>query len=274
MERLRVLTLNIWNRQGPWEERLAIIRRGLERLEPDVVGLQEVLRHEELDEDQARQIGDGLGYRSVYGKAWDLGGGLVFGNAVLSRHPVALRNLWPLPVGPGDEGRALLHAEVEAPCGRVPFFVTHLNWKFHEGATRLEQVLFIADRIAEAAPVGSEAFPPILVGDFNAEPESDEIRFLRGHHVARGRSVWLADCFHVAGAGPGITFARRNPFAFAVREPDRRLDYVFVRGPDRRFLGEPLAARVVLDEPVGGVFASDHFGVFAELSAVDSRTLG
>ena len=42
---LRVLTLNIWNRQGPWEQRLAVIRRGLAELEPDVVGLQEVLRH-------------------------------------------------------------------------------------------------------------------------------------------------------------------------------------------------------------------------------------
>ena len=43
MERLRVVTLNIWNRQGPWRERLPLIRDGLAALAPDVVGLQEVL---------------------------------------------------------------------------------------------------------------------------------------------------------------------------------------------------------------------------------------
>ena len=31
--------------------------------------------------------------------------------------------------------------------------------------------------------------------------------------------------------------------------------------------GEPLASRVVLDEPRDGVWPSDHFGVYAELRA-------
>ena len=84
--------------------------------------------------------------------------------------------------------------------------------------------------------------------------------------MLNGRSVYLADCFHVAGDGsPGYTFARRNPYAALAREPNRRLDYIFVRGPDKRGRGEPLSARVVLDEPDGGVFPSDHFGVLADL---------
>jgi endonuclease/exonuclease/phosphatase family metal-dependent hydrolase len=268
MDRLRVLTLNIWNRQGPWEQRLPLIRRGIERLQPHLVGLQEVLRHDAVDDDQARQIAAGLDYQAAFGKAWDIGGGLQFGNAVLSRFPIASQQVWALPVGAGDEPRALLHVEVDAPFGRVPFFVTHLNWKLHESAVRCRQVLHIAERVAESAPPGGDRFPPILVGDFNAEPESDEIRFLRGHHVLDGRSVYFADCLHVAGdGGPGYTFARRNPFALVAREPNRRLDYVFVRGPDRRLIGEPLGARVVLDEEEDGVFPSDHFGVLAEISA-------
>jgi len=39
----RVATLNIWNRQGPWPERLPLIRTALLALDADVIGLQEVL---------------------------------------------------------------------------------------------------------------------------------------------------------------------------------------------------------------------------------------
>ena len=80
-----MLTLNIWNRQGPWERRLPLIRRGVAELSPDLVGLQEVLRHESATADQASEIADGLGYQVAFGPAWDIGGGLHFGNAVLSR---------------------------------------------------------------------------------------------------------------------------------------------------------------------------------------------
>ncbi len=70
----------------------------------------------------------------------------------------------------------------------------------------------------------------------------------------------------MAGDGsPGHTFAQRNTYAAALGEPNRRIDYVFVRGPDAKGRGRPLAARVVLDQPKGGVFPSDHFGVYAEI---------
>ena len=268
-ERLRVLTLNIWNRQGPWEARLAAIRRGIERLSPDVVALQEVLHLDGAPTDQAEDIAAGLGYHAVFGAAWDIGGGLLFGNAVLSRFPIAAHETFLLPSG-GEEQRALLYATVEAPFGRVPLFVTHLNWKLHQGAIRQKQVAFIAERIAALCPTSDDKgdlFPPILAGDFNAEPLSDEIRFLSGWCALDGRSVYFADSFRVAGDGSaGATFCRRNSFAAIAREPDRRIDYLFVRGPDRRGRGEPMACRVVLDEADEGVFPSDHFGVYAEFS--------
>ena len=44
LEKLRVATLNIWNKSGPWAERLPLLRKQLSELSPDVVGLQEVLR--------------------------------------------------------------------------------------------------------------------------------------------------------------------------------------------------------------------------------------
>ena len=273
-QRLKVLTLNIWNRQGPWERRLPLIRHGLRTLAPDVVGLQEVLRHESIAPDQAHEVADGLGYHVAYGPAWDLGGGLHFGNAVLSRWPIASAGHLTLPgarsspeASDGEEPRSLLHCEIEAPFGRLPLFVTHLSWKFHQGALRCRQVAAIAAHIAARAPVDAEGrFPVVLLGDFNAEPGSDEIRFLAGHHVLDGHSVFYSDCHRAAGTGDGATFCRRNPYAAQTREPDRRIDYVFVRGPDRHGRGEPLSCRVVLDEPIDGVWPTDHFGVLAELS--------
>ena len=101
----------------------------------------------------------------------------------------------------------------------------------------------------------------------NAEPEADEMRFLRGLTSLGQTSVYFADTFGIAGAGaPGPTFSRKNPFASVLREPDRRIDYVFVRGPDETGRGEPLDARVCFDAPHEGHFASDHFGVIATIS--------
>jgi endonuclease/exonuclease/phosphatase family metal-dependent hydrolase len=264
VNRLRILTLNIWNRQGPWESRLALIREGIKTLAPDVIGLQEVIRYQ--GRSFADDIADGLGYQATFGAAHDLGGGVEFGNAVLSRWPFAGASVFPLPNGGTDENRSLTLAWIDSPHGRLPFFVTHLNWKLHQGNVREAQVAEVAAVVLREVPVG-DGLPPVLVGDFNAQPEATEIRFLKGLTSLGGRSVYFADCFDQVGVGPGLTFdATRNPFAAVTHEYPRRIDYVFVRGPDKRVRGKPLAARVVFEEIVDGVAPSDHYGVYAEIS--------
>ncbi len=266
MRSFRVATLNIWNRCGPWEERLVAIRDGLAALAPDVIGLQEVLRAANGVDgpDQAAEIAEASGFHVAFGSASDEP--ILFGNAVLSRWPILRTEAFPLPQVGTDEKRTLVFAELDAPFGRVPFFVTHLNWKMHEGHVREQQVRFVADQIRALAPIAG--FPPVLVGDLNAEPESDEIRFLRGWCSLGGKSVYFADCFALAGDGSkGVSFSpATNPFAASSHEPERRIDYVFVRGPDAKGRGKPLSARVCFDRTCRGVFPSDHFGVVAEIS--------
>jgi len=267
MKTFRVATLNIWNRFGPWEQRLVAIRAGMAALAPDIIGLQEVVRLD-ADEgdalDQAAAIADGLGYLTAFSRARDE---RYYGNAVLSRWPIVRRHVYELPRCGTDERRTLLFAEIESPFGPIPFFVTHLNWKFDEGHVRVAQIREIVLRVEAVAK--SRSFPAILVGDFNAEPDADEIRFMRGLTTldgSGGRSVYFQDAFAIAGdGGSGLTYSRANPFAATLREPGRRIDYVFVRGRDDRFRGEPLEAKVCFDEPVDGVFPSDHFGVIATL---------
>jgi endonuclease/exonuclease/phosphatase family metal-dependent hydrolase len=263
MAKLRVLTLNIWNRCGPWDERLVAIRSCLTSLDADLVGLQEVLVTSEGDRlDQAASIAEGLGYTLAFGASHS--NGYKFGNAVLSRWPIARTEVFALPKLDAAERRSLLFAEIDSPMGKLPVFVTHLSWKLDEGYVREGQIQIITEHVARLAPRGG--LPPILMGDFNAEPDSDEMRYLRGLKSYGGKSVYFADCFGIVGEGVGATFSKRNSFAALQREPERRIDYIYVRGPDERLSGEPLHARVCCDAPVNGVFPSDHFGVIAEIS--------
>jgi len=284
MTMLRVATINVWNKAGPWLARLPLIRRELERLQPDVVGLQEVLRFRpdnagdvplSTSNDQATEIADGLGFQLAYSVASDYGNGLKFGNAVLSRYPIVHEQSFQLPGIESGETRSMLYAMCQTPHGSLPVFVTHLNWKFHHGAVRQRQVAFIAERIAELSPIDGPHLPPVLLGDFNAAPDADEIRFLTGLCALGGKTVYFADAWVFAGQGPGHTYDRQNDYAAKAREPSRRIDYIFVRGPDRQFRGEPMHAELAFDAAEQGatslVWPSDHFGVVADIAASPRR---
>lgn len=257
-----------------------MIRKQVSELSPDVLGLQEVLRlipdeHRPPvpapDNDQATEIADGLGYNIAYGVAADYSGGLKFGNALLTRYKILDTRTFRLPGSDSGETRSLLYALLETPWGRLPAFVTHLNWKLHDAVVRLKQTVYAAERIFVLAPVEADFLPPILMGDFNADPISDEIRYLKGQHLVDGRSIYFADAWEYAEpAGPGYTYARDNAFARSNGEPNRRIDYIFVRGPDKEMRGEPRNVRRAFDQSVPGstgtVWASDHYGLVCDLT--------
>lgn len=285
---LRVATLNIWNRSGPWPARLPLIRANIAELDLDVLGLQEVLRQvgpgdaphsawrvgDEVTDtsDQASLLGAGTHAHAAYAAAMDYGSGLLFGNAILARYPITEHAGFELPGRETGETRSLLYALVAHPVAPLPVFVTHLNWKLHHGSVRQRQVEFIVAKMAELAPVGDTSrLPPVLMGDFNAEPDADEIRYLRGLTAFGGRTVYFTDAWGYRNVTePGYTFDPGNRFARVALEPPRRIDYVFVRGPDTLTRGEPVRTELAFHEPKPGpdgpVFPSDHFGVVTELT--------
>ncbi len=291
-ETLRVMTLNLWNKSGPWQTRMRVVREGLAAADPDIVGLQEVLRLETRStgspevrrEEQVDELRNGL--HAVYGPAHlmrrDEGGGmsfeLWFGNAILSRYPILTHQVFPLPgADVSDQTRSLLHARVDHPAGSIDVFVTHLNWKLDEGAVRVVQVERIIALINELAPADGR-FPPLLMGDLNAEPNSDEIRTLKGLRSKPGERVRFADVWDYVGwredaaPPPGFTFTPKNPFARIYHEPPRRIDYILVRGPLGDGRGRPTHVARCFDEPVDGTYASDHFGVTCDLVLNGTRS--
>ncbi len=264
---LSVLTLNLWHDSGPWPERQNLIREWLDRLDPDLIGFQEALRGESMD--QVATLLEGRGYHLDYVQAspfWRDAGSLSFGNAIASRWPIEERHELSLPDRGDGETRAALSVRIDAPVGPVSFTTTHLNWKLHQGDTRCKQVVALADHVLRLRP--RDGYPPIVVGDFNAEPDSDEIRFMRGGHAIGDRSVYFNDASRVAGdpdQGLAYTWCNRNAYARKALEPDKRIDYIFAGYPQADGLGKIESCRVVCDESAGGVWPSDHFGVYAEL---------
>ena len=113
-----------------------------------------------------------------------------------------------------------------------------------------------------------EDMPVILCGDFNAEPDSDEIRFLCSLTSLEGRTAYYQDAWRAVGQGPGLTQDwRSNELAASMNVHPKRIDYVFVGDTFRRRdgAGRVLRASLAFHEPLTGIGASDHFGVCVDI---------
>jgi endonuclease/exonuclease/phosphatase family metal-dependent hydrolase len=259
--RLRVLSWNLWWRFGPWEARFPAIQETVRRLDPDIACLQEVWGEPE-GESSASRIADALGYEHVYAHRLHLDG-VDFGNAIISRWPIASTEWWPLPARhDAEEMRTLVFAEVDGPRGPVQVFNTHLNWRFDHSDVRQEQVRYICERIEEKRP---RTFPPILCGDMNAPPDSTEMWMLSGKTTLPVPKLVLHDAWEMAGDGPGHTWSNDNPYARLDLEMSRRIDFIWSGWPRAGGAGHVTSCEVIGQEAIDGVVPSDHYGVLAEL---------
>jgi endonuclease/exonuclease/phosphatase family metal-dependent hydrolase len=265
---LSLLTLNLWHDSGPWPERAARIREWIDRLEPDLIGFQEALRSSS-GRDQVAELLEGRGYHLAYASAtpfWREGSEFSpgeFGNAVASRFPIRESEAIRLPDAGDGEKRCAISATLDSPLGPLSLTCTHLHWKFRSGEVRERQVQAVCELVLRRRV--RAGFPSILVGDFNAEPDSAEIRFVTGLQSLGGRSVAFLDAWRTVGQGAGITWSNQNTYARLALEPDRRIDYVFTGFPQRNGVGQLLDCRVVCNDEKNGVWPTDHFGVYAEL---------
>lgn len=244
-----VLTLNIWHDQQDWPARLEAIVEGVQAADPDIICLQEVLQNAELP-NQARTLADRLGYRAYFA-SWDTAGSAKrYGNAILTRDPVMDSGLRLLD--PPDDYRVVAHVRVDPGTGPVDVYCTHLHHTRERPDTRRAQIEDALAFVEETRGAG----PVVLTGDFNARVGDPELRSLRARFTdAYGATHEDAEEITTLNTAKG--------------HAARRIDHIFV-APGESTALVPEAGRLVLDEPVDGVWGSDHFGVLVRFEVAES----
>lgn len=242
---MKILTLNTWQKSGPWRERWRVIVEGIRHHQPDVIAFQEV-----FDAHWRDTIADHAGYRHRAVPA-PTTSGLV----LLSQVPIFASEIYALSTRSPFENysRYLLWAEIAWQGRPLHLFDVHLSWQPRDQLTRMAQVREVCRRLSE-----KQGAAKLLMGDLNAPPDSEEVRWLLNESK-------LVDTF--AAMNPldtGITWDARNSFTCEQKPaaPDRRIDYIFASGD--ALVISLSSCRVVFNEPdANGIFASDHYGVLA-----------
>lgn len=246
MDRLRVATLNILNLADRWAERLPLILADMAALQPDVLGLQEVVYPMQQD----RLIGAAGEGRYEIHRGW--AGRPEYGNALLLREPRTAIEVERLDLG---RNRSALRGMVQVDSGAtLRVVVTHLHHVPADERERDEQARLLVDWLTDIPA----AEGVIVVGDFNAEPvetaygRMERAGYRSAHHEANG-------------AEPAVTWPSglQGPAVDTDGEPGC-LDYIWVRGP----IGVE-SCRLAFDRPaVGdpGLYPSDHLGLSARLT--------
>jgi endonuclease/exonuclease/phosphatase family metal-dependent hydrolase len=149
----------------------------------DVVGLQEVVR--EIDSahgDQAAHLAERLGMTLVMGVARRHGRTGTYGNAVLTRWPVAGSSSCDLTFK-RREPRTCLRVDLDVGGLVVHVFVSHFGIAMRE---RRDQVRRLATFIKESSGL---AGPRVLLGDFNEWHRGPVSRRLRKEFPSRMRRM-------------------------------------------------------------------------------------
>jgi endonuclease/exonuclease/phosphatase family metal-dependent hydrolase len=271
---VRVATLNLWGLGGDWPARRAVIADGLRALRPDLVAFQEAVRSGDCD-----QTVDLLGpdYQVVQSATRERDGR---GISVASRWPLGEVREVDLKVTPrtADFACTTLVAEVLAPEPLGPLLVVNHLPSFERPFEHERELQAVAAARVVEELVGGRRVHVVVAGDFDATPDTASVRFWCGLQSLGGLSVCYRDAWESTHPGdPGHTLAPGNPLV-AEDEPEpalelgRRIDYILVRCRDHGPTLDVAACERLFDQPVNGVWASDHFGVTADLAVPGARS--
>lgn len=240
---VKVVTLNLYHDKDDWPKRRVQIVKTLRQLRPDAIALQEVLQHETLP-NQAEWLAAQLDYQWYFVSTDPAGNPRRYGNAILTRHPILRRGQKSLQ--PFDDSRTAGFLRIDLHGRPLNIYASHLHWTDEGGAIRSRQVDDLMQYIDET----SENIPSLVAGDFNATADSPELAGLRERFV---------DIYGIRHPeADTVSSSTLNLKYFA----PKRIDHVFFQ---RDAFG-PLSATILFDRPdAQGIWASDHFGLLAEL---------
>jgi endonuclease/exonuclease/phosphatase family metal-dependent hydrolase len=287
---MRVLTQNLWGYyyplEGPgtgrarpgaepaaWTDRRAVLADGLRALDPDLAAFQEAICRDGYD-----QVADllGPGYHLAHQTRREADGS---GVSLASRWPLGQVHEVDLQLTPRTQGflSVALVAEIEVPPPIGPLlFVNHKpNFELHLEHERGLQAVATASFIERL--VAERERHVVVAGDFDATPDSASLRFWRGRQGLGDTSVCYRDAWeHTHRDEPGHTFTPETPLVAEGTWPldrGRRIDYVLVRCAGHGPSLDITACARTFDQPVDGVWGSDHFGVVADLAVAPPEPL-
>jgi len=218
---VRLLTFNTHHGVGAdGRHDLSRLARVLATADADVICLQEVDRHygdRSEDVDQALLLSRALDMQLAWGPAIDEPGPAdrprQYGNALLSRLPILISDVHPLP-GSG-EPRSALRSMIELDGGTLWVTVTHLTTDSPED--RRAQIAAIAALHTGTMEAG------VIVGDLNARPDAPELGVLR----ERFADAWAVAAERDDQAGWRF-WHRDEGDTHPAHAPNRRIDQVWV----------------------------------------------
>ena len=241
---LRVMTYNIYGARATSPANAAdldAIAEVIRRQNPDFVTLNEVdvfTNRTGKDVHQARDLAEKLGMEWHFSKAIDRDGG-EYGDAVLSKYPILEKRSYRLPCAaeqPGED-RSLCVIRVQIDGKDLYGASTHLD-HLSGDASRLVQATEIR-RIRDTELEGDL----ILCGDLNAIPSSNVIATMTSF---------------LTNTGP------IDQYTFPSDDPSRKIDYIMY-APIEHFGVQNCQVVSRGDQQVGGVDASDHRPVIADI---------
>jgi endonuclease/exonuclease/phosphatase family metal-dependent hydrolase len=259
---VRVVSWNVWGRYGPqWETRQLALEDTLAEVEPDVVCLIEAWRHGESDQPGRLAARLGWPYHHFAGdwqrEDWTSGIGLI------SRWPMSEPQSRPLRSEDDNGVGQAVHVVLDGERGPIQLFAVALDYPLDGSGIRQGQVRQLANFVHEVA---SRRDLVVVCGDFNAGPDSDEIRMLTGRSATARSGLVFYDSWELAGDGsPGYTWSNRNPLAAIGLYPDRRFDYIFSAWPRRGGVGHPVRSALLGVRSPDQEQISDHYGLVADL---------
>ena len=162
---LKVLSWNIW-----FHGNLEKVNAELENFNADIIGLQEVMLIDKKVQ-ISRRLTKELGYKYIYAPAFQIplnGVPTHIGNAIFSKHPILKSKIHNLSEA---ENRVAVQADVEVGDKALHIFNTHL-FHTHQQPSKLQ------DRQASNLVKALTPERTVLMGDFNALPESNAIRII------------------------------------------------------------------------------------------------
>jgi len=247
MSVVTVATLNLFNKMGRWDERLPMVVEQMAALQPDVIGLQEVVIADQgttvcrLTNDR---LADQPPYR-IYHMARPGAGASVEALAVMCRLPVEAHEGLDYLLHDCVAQRLRLRLGEETT---LDFYNTHLYFPVPAAEERLVQ----AKRLLAWADTWTGATATVIAGDFNAYPDEPTTALMKSR---------FASAYEKAhGQEPEKTWP--TPVNTWDPSPAGCVDYIFVAG------ATVLGAALAFDTPHpsdDSLFPSDHLGVLARL---------